>query len=119
MKSFGNVGWSSVSKRSRDGGLRIGEMERDAMAAHGCMQFLKERMVDNSDIYTCHVCDICGLIAHKKPNRNYYICRGCQNTTRISKIVCPYAFKLLLQELRSINILGRIRTSKSIIVPKN
>ncbi|MCS6955976.1 MAG: hypothetical protein NZM44_06440, partial [Candidatus Calescibacterium sp.] len=105
--------------RSRDGGLRAGEMERDAMAAHGIAQFLKERMVDNSDIYTAYVCDYCGLFAHRFPGKKYYICRSCKNTTRISKIVIPYAFKLFIQELRSINILGRIRTSRSITLPKN
>lgn len=93
-------------------------MERDAMAAHGIAGFLKERSVDNSDIYSCHVCDICGLIAHKVPKKNYYTCRTCKTTTKISKIVIPYALKLFLQELRSINILGRIRTSKSIVTPR-
>lgn len=101
-----------------EGSLVETEMERDAMCAHGIAQFLKERMVDNSDIYTTYVCDICGLLAHKVPEKKYYICRSCQNTTKISKIVIPYAFKLFMQELRSINILGRIRTSKSIITPR-
>jgi DNA-directed RNA polymerase II subunit RPB2 len=110
--------WSLVQRRSRDGGLRSGEMERDAMCAHGISQFLKERTVDNSDIYTCYICDLCGLFAHKVPDKKYYICRGCNNTTKISKIVIPYAFKLFMQELRSINILGRIRTSKSIVTPR-
>jgi len=104
--------------RSRDGGLRFGEMERDAMCAHGAAQLLKERTVDNSDIYTCYVCDLCGLLAHKVPDKKYYTCRSCQNTTKISRIVVPYAFKLFMQELRSINILGRIRTSKSIVTPR-
>lgn len=89
-------------------------MERDAVCAHGMSQFLKERTVDCSDIYTVQICDICGLIAHKVPKKKYYMCRTCQNTTKISRIVIPYAFKLLLQELRSINILGRIRTNKSV-----
>ncbi|ADO18079.2 DNA-directed RNA polymerase subunit 2 [Acanthamoeba polyphaga mimivirus] len=104
--------------RSRDGGLRIGEMERDALCAHGVAQFLKEKTVDNSDIYTCHVCDSCGQFAHKVPEKKYYTCTGCRNTTSISKIVIPYAFKLLLQELASINILGKIRTSKTIATPR-
>ena len=94
------------------------EMERDAMCAHGASQFLKERTVDNSDIYTAYVCDICGLFAHKVPEKSYYICHSCQNTTKISKIIVPYAFKLFMQELRSINILGRIRTSKSVVTPR-
>lgn len=104
--------------RSRDGGLRNGEMERDALLAHGMAAFQKERMVDNSDIYTAHVCDLCGLLAHKVPDTKYYICRSCQNSTKVSTIVIPYAFKLFMQELRSISILGRIRTAKSIVVPR-
>lgn len=109
---------SLVFRRTRDGGLRVGEMERDAICAHGAAQLLKERMVDNSDIYTAHVCDICGLFAHKVMEKKYYTCRSCENSTKISKVIMPYACKLLMQELRSINILGRIRTSKSIATPK-
>lgn len=105
--------------RSRDGGLRSGEMERDAMSAHGIAQFLKERMLDMSDIDTERVCDICGLFAHKVPKKNHYTCKSCKNSTKISTIIIPYAFKLFLQELRSMNILGRIRTSKSIFLPVN
>lgn len=92
--------------RSRDGGLRVGEMERDAMGAHGIMQFLKERMVDNSDIYEVRICDNCGLIAHKAPKKNHYVCKGCNTTTRISKIICPYPFILFMNELKSMNVLG-------------
>ena len=92
-------------------------MERDALCAHGTAQFIKERMVDNADIYVAYVCDLCGLFAHKVRDKKYYTCHSCQNTTRISKIIIPYAFKLFMQELRSMNILGRIRTSESIIVP--
>ena len=105
--------------RSSNKGLRLGEMERDALCAHGAAQFLKETSVDKSDIYTINVCDICGLFAHKVFKSNYYICRTCKNTTNISKIVIPYAFKLFMQELRAINILGRIRTSKSVATPKS
>lgn len=94
------------------------EMERDAMLGHGIAQFLKERTVDCSDIYSCHLCDICGLFAHKVPEKRYYICQSCKNTTKISKIVIPYSFKLFMQELQSMNVLGRIRTSKSIIAPR-
>lgn len=104
--------------RSREGGLRLGEMERDVLAAHGMAQLLKERSVDNSDSYTYHVCDLCGLDAHKVPKKKHYICEGCNNTTKISTIVCPYAFILFMNELKAMNILGRIRTSKSLDVPR-
>ena len=49
--------------RSRDGGFRIGEMERDVMIAHGMTRFCKERMYDVSDKYNVYVCKKCGLIA--------------------------------------------------------
>lgn len=100
--------------RSRDGGLKIGEMEKDAMVAHGMGQFLKERMNETSDISKTYVCDECGRFASKVIDKDYYICRGCQNSTRISAVVLPHAAKLLFQELTSVNILPRIRTERSI-----
>lgn len=99
--------------RSKDGGLKIGEMEKDAMVAHGIGQFLKERMVETSDIYKTHVCDICGRFVSKVINKNHYKCNGCHNTTKISQIVIPYACKLLFQELASVNILPRIFTKSN------
>lgn len=102
----------------RSGGLRNGEMERDVMLGHGIMQMLKERTVDNSDIYHCYICDICGLFAAKKPNHAFYECRSCKNTKKISKIIIPYPFMLFLHELRTMGAIGRIRTARSIITPK-
>lgn len=97
--------------KANNGGGRFGEMERDSIAAHGMSQFLKERMMESSDIYTTYICDECGLIAQKMLNsNNLYYCKKCNNSINISKIQIPYAFKLLVQELMSINILPRIRT---------
>jgi len=100
--------------RSRDGGLKIGEMEKDAIVAHGMSQFLKERLMETSDISKAHVCDECGMFAAKVIDKEYYRCKGCHNSTRISAVVIPYSCKLLFQELTSVNILPRIRTEKSI-----
>ena len=100
--------------RSRDGGLKIGEMEKDSMVAHGMGQFLKERMMETSDISKVYVCDDCGLFATKVIDKEYYTCKSCHNTTRISAVVIPYACKLLFHELMAVNILPRIRTEKSV-----
>jgi len=101
--------------RARDGGLKIGEMEKDAMVAHGCGQFLKERMMETSDITKVHVCDECGLFAQKAIDKDYYVCPmpKCKNS-RISEVVMPYACKLLFQELMAVNVLPKIETEKSI-----
>lgn len=92
------------------------EMERDAMISHGCSLFLKERLVDNSDIYACYVCSKCGLLASKKKEKDIYICHACAKLPEHNgevlyahKVQMPYSFKLLIQELMSINILPRIR----------
>jgi len=121
ITSRGNARDRTVFRRSRDGGLRFGEMERDAMISHGCSTFLKERLVDTSDIYTCHICSKCGLIASKKMDKDIYICNACNKLPEnqgdiayATKIVLPYAFKLLVQELMAINILPRIRVADDI-----
>ncbi len=100
--------------RSRDGGLKIGEMEKDAIVSHGMAQFLKERLMETSDISKVYVCDECGMFASKVIDKDYYRCKGCHNSTRISAVVIPHACKLLFQELTSVNILPRIRTERSI-----
>lgn len=100
--------------RARDGGLKIGEMEKDAMVAHGVGQFLKERLMETSDITKAYVCDECGRFASKVYDKDYYYCEGCNNSTRISAVSMPYACKLMFQEITSVNILPRIRTKKSV-----
>ena len=100
--------------RSRDGGLKIGEMEKDSMIAHGVGQFLKERLNEVSDITKVHICDVCGRFASKVFDKDYYYCEGCDNSTRISAVSMPYACKLLFQEITSVNIQPRIRTRQSV-----
>ena len=97
--------------RSRDGGLRFGEMERDCMISHGASTFLKERLLDSSDNYRIFICKECGMTGAVNPDRNIYKCKKCKNTTQFSEVRCPYTFKLLLQELESMNIMSRLITT--------
>lgn len=98
--------------RSRDGGLRMGEMERDCMLAHGAVDFLKERMFDSSDKFLFYVCKDCGVIAIANPSKNIFKCNYCDNTTNFAKVLVPYATKLLWQELMSMSIAPRMITGK-------
>jgi DNA-directed RNA polymerase II subunit RPB2 len=97
--------------RSRDGGLRFGEMERDCMIAHGTLQFLKERMLDVSDNYKTHICNRCGLITPVNLEENISKCKKCKNYIDFSEIRIPYACKLLIQELESMSMAPRLITN--------
>jgi DNA-directed RNA polymerase II subunit RPB2 len=105
--------------RSRDGGFRIGEMERDVMIAHGMSRFCKERLYDVSDKYSVHVCKRCGLVASYNDGDKrkgsaidfaVHLCKTCGNTTDFAKVDIPYAYKLMAQELQTINVVPRIMT---------
>jgi DNA-directed RNA polymerase beta subunit len=96
--------------RSRAGGLRTGEMEKDALLAHGAAHFLKERLFDSSDKYVFHVCKDCGMIAVANPAKNIYKCTYCDNTSNFAKVFVPYAMKLMWQELMAMGIAPRMLT---------
>jgi DNA-directed RNA polymerase beta subunit/intein/homing endonuclease len=96
--------------RSRDGGLRFGEMERDCMVSHGASRFTKERMYDVSDKYSVHICKKCGLIASYNDKMHIHHCHTCDNRTDFAYVEMPYACKLIFQELNTMNIAPRIMT---------
>jgi DNA-directed RNA polymerase beta subunit len=96
--------------RSRDGGLRFGEMEKDAMVSHGAARFTRGRMYDASDKYSVHSCKKCGLIAAYNDEMRIHHCRVCDNRTDFAYLEIPYACKLLFQELNTMNIAPRFIT---------
>lgn len=94
--------------RGRDGGLRLGEMERDTLLTHGTMAFIKERMFDNSDKYMFYVCKKCGLIAIGNKIKKIFKCTFCEDSTDFAEVNIPYSTKLFLQELMSLTVAPRL-----------
>ena len=91
--------------RSRDGGLRLGEMERDCLIGYGASNLLLERLMYSSDVYNATVCQKCGLLAY--PGK----CTYCENVGldyTLTTIKMPYAAKLLFQELQAMNIVPKV-----------
>jgi DNA-directed RNA polymerase III subunit RPC2 len=89
--------------RARDGGLRLGEMERDCLIAYGAAQLLRERLMLSSDKHECDVCARCGGIGY------HGWCQTCKSSAGVRKMTMPYAAKLLVHELSSMNVRTSLR----------
>ncbi|KAK9129750.1 hypothetical protein Sjap_010237 [Stephania japonica] len=83
--------------RSRDGGLRLGEMERDCLLAYGASMLLYERLMVSSDPFEVQVCRVCGLLGYYNHKLKASFCSTCKNGDNISTLKLPYACKLLFQ----------------------
>jgi len=94
--------------RSRDGGLRFGEMERDCMISHGASRFTKGRIYDASDAFSVFVCNKCGMIASFNNKEHIHYCNTCSNRNDFKYVELPYACKLMFQELITMNVAPRI-----------
>jgi DNA-directed RNA polymerase subunit B len=94
--------------RARGGGLRFGEMERDCLIAYGASMMLKDRLLEESDKAEIYVCERCGLLAFYDIKQRRYVCRVCGEKAKVSSVVIAYAFKLLLQEMMSLNVAPRL-----------
>jgi DNA-directed RNA polymerase subunit B' len=92
--------------KAKEGGLRLGEMEKDTFVAHGASLLLKERF--DSDKTVIPVCEHCGLVAVYDSRRNIAHCPVC-NDSEVSQIEMSYAFKLLLDELKSLTVYPRLK----------
>jgi DNA-directed RNA polymerase subunit B' len=94
--------------RAREGGLRLGEMERDCFIGFGAASLLKERMIESSDKTVELVCSNCGAMAVYDKIKNRRYCPLCEST-QISEVTMSYAFKLILDEMKSIGIFPKIK----------
>jgi len=102
--------------RSRDGGLRLGEMERDCLISYGAANLITERLMISSDSFDVHVCENCGLLGYSrfvgddaaKGGIQTSWCQNCRSDASMARIRIPYACKLLFQELQSMNVTPRL-----------
>jgi len=124
----------TVQGRANDGGLRVGEMERDGILAHGASKFLQESLLTRGDEYFIAVCNKTGMIAIYNESQNLFLSpfadgpirfsgtvdggMNIQNISRFGKsfsiLRVPYAFKLLIQELQTMNVQMRLITEENI-----
>jgi len=124
----------TVQGRANDGGLRIGEMERDGVMAHGASAFLNDSFMIRGDEYFMAVCNKTGAVAIYNPNLNLFLSPfsdgpinfnttldGKMNIRSVSRfgrsfsiVRIPYALKLLIQELQVMNIQMRIITEDNV-----
>mmetsp|Transcript_31168 Transcript_31168/g.35591 ORF Transcript_31168/g.35591 Transcript_31168/m.35591 type:complete len:161 (-) Transcript_31168:7-489(-) len=93
--------------RSRGGGQRLGEMERDCLIGYGAASLLNERLMISSDMCDVNVCDKCGFFGYK------LYCTFCKNGDNVYNVKMPYACKLLLQELTCMNIRPKLKLKDS------
>ena len=124
-----------MSGRANDGGLRIGEMERDSLISHGAANMLTESMMERGDKYYMAVCNKTGMIAVYNPDKNLFLSpmadgplkfvgslaegnMAVENISRFGRdfsvVRIPYSFKLLIQELQCANVVMRIITEDNI-----
>jgi len=106
-----NLTHQPAEGRSRNGGLRFGEMEKDAMVSHGAARFTRGRMYDASDKYSVFLCKRCGIIASYNDKMHIHHCRSCDNRVDFAYVEIPYSCKLLFQELNTMNIVPRLITN--------
>jgi len=93
--------------RANEGGLRLGEMEKDTFIAHGTSLLLKERF--DSDKTIVPVCEECGLIAIYDDRRETSFCPICGEKAEVSNVEISYAFKLILDELKSLTVYPKMK----------
>uniref|UniRef100_A0A0E0NWA9 DNA-directed RNA polymerase n=3 Tax=Oryza TaxID=4527 RepID=A0A0E0NWA9_ORYRU len=98
--------------RSRDGGLRLGEMERDCLIAYGASMLIFERLLISSDPYQVQVCRKCGLLGYYNHKLKASYCSMCKNGENMAKMRMPYACKLLFQELQAMNVVPRLKLTE-------
>lgn len=101
-----------VKGRKREGGIRFGEMERDAILAHGTASVLQDRLLNCSDKTSERICTRCGSLISISKKQSQAVCLLCDKSDAISSIAIPYVLKYLVAELASVNIRVKFQTQQ-------
>jgi DNA-directed RNA polymerase I subunit RPA2 len=104
-----NLTQQPIKGRSKGGGIRFGEMERDCLLAHGTSFLLHDRLMKSSDYHKSYVCKLCGSILapvmkRQGPHQQQITCRYCDSNEGITVIALPFVFRYLTAELAAMNI---------------
>jgi DNA-directed RNA polymerase I subunit RPA2 len=103
-----------VKGRKREGGIRFGEMERDALLAHGAAALIQDRLLNCSDKTCERMCVACGSLVSISSNKSgEQVCRLCGNGDSLGNVCVPYVLKYLVAELASVNIRLKFDTKQA------
>lgn len=97
------ITYQPLDGKSSGGGLRVGEMERDCLIAHGSSRFINEKYFSHSDSYTEYVCR-CGKTAVCNIAKGIYKCNYCKDNADIVAFPTSWSAKLFVHELESMNV---------------
>nr|CAB3265012.1 DNA-directed RNA polymerase I subunit RPA2-like [Phallusia mammillata] len=105
-----------IKGRKRAGGIRLGEMERDALLAQGCIMLLHDRLLTNSDYSQAYICEKCGSLlspvllssalssTHNRYSKKYWFCTSCKTGDHMCLVDIPFVYRYLVNELAAMNI---------------
>jgi DNA-directed RNA polymerase beta subunit len=102
----------AVGGRQNEGGIRLGEMERDCIASHGAAMILRERLCRSSDPYRLTLCTRCGNIPISDHHNNQHSCRICGGAAEFGVAIIPYPLKLLLHLIQGLGINMTFQTAR-------
>ena len=108
-----NLTQQPVKGRKRASGIRLGEMERDSLLAHGVSFILQDRLMNCSDYTQSYICRLCGSILSpvmvrsqntSSTSKSHVECVTCKTSKGIEVVAVPYVFRYLCTELVAMNV---------------